>query len=499
MMIHKLKYIILVICSLGIFSSTIAQVYGGEKNDKGISFCQINKNYFLTGITRSYGSGSDDIWMLKVNSEYEVIDDYVLGNWVHYDVPSKILATSQSEIVVCGYSWDAPGTGARGDIVLCKYDTVGNNIWTSYFGGKKNDYSSGLIETKDKGYLLTGINRAEGDRGAAYLIKVNNDGVKEWEQFYNTANKDMGMDVIQCADSSFMVLVNVNTFVGKSANSSEYLSTEATKLMIVKTDKLGNEVWRKFYGGEKFDFGSGIISNGKDYYFVGSSMNNSNGSFDVVLYKINKEGDILLTKNYGGIGYEYGKSIDINEKGEILLGGYSNSFSSDSVPDLFLVKVDSLGNLIWEETYGGSFSDYGEQALFLSGGNNEIGFIGTSTVMKGDKMVTDLFFIKISSDGEQKTGVIAGLQQVSNNYTTSFNVLVYPNPARDQFFIKTSETIIGDNIFKLFDVAGNLIKTEQVLFNPFLVKLGTSISPGVYFYQLESKGSFKSGRIVLND
>ena len=161
--------------------------------------------------------------------------------------------------------------------------------------------------------------------------------------------------------------------------------------------------------------------------------------------------------------------------------------------------MDSLGDIIWEETYGGNYSDYGEQALFLSGGNDEIGFIGTSTVMKQSEFVTDLYFIKISSDGTELGGILTDLNNDIINYDNTYSVSIYPNPARDQFFIKTSGNISGDNTFKLFDVSGKLVKTTKVLANPFLVKLGAKLSPGIYLYQLESKGVVKTGRIVLNN
>ena len=183
----------------------------------------------------------------------------------------------------------------------------------------------------------------------------------------------------------------------------------------------------------------------------------------------------------------------------MLLGGYSNSFSIDSVPDLYLVKVDSLGGVIWEATYGGPYSDYGEQAKFLSGGNNEIGFIGTSSVMKKSILVTDLFFIKIDSYGNKLEEILKVNTSDLNSNSNAFEIAVYPNPARNQFFVKTSDTIRGEKYFKLFDVSGKLIKAEQMLVNPYLVKLGVKLSTGAYIYQVENNGLVKFGRIILND
>ena len=129
----------------------------------------------LTGNTRSFGSGSDDIWLIKVNENF---DSEFHREWggVHNDYAHKIISTKDENVVLIGDSWDAPGS--RTDIVLAKYDLQGNNLWVSHFGNEFNDFTFGIKETSDQGFIITGIKVS--DEGSIFVIKTNSEGVLQW-------------------------------------------------------------------------------------------------------------------------------------------------------------------------------------------------------------------------------------------------------------------------------------------------------------------------------
>ena len=193
----SISFFLLLLCS----NNLLSQFLGGLKNDRGVAFCQYGDGFVLSGSTRSFGAGSEDMWMIKVDANMEDVFHREWGTY-HYDLAADIIATSDNHFLVCGYSWDAPG--GRTSIVLAKYDESGNMVWVSYFGGNHNDYVYSLKEANDGGYLMTGIDRSYGALGAVFLIKTNSSGAKEWAKYYDTPNKDIGMDVVECSDSSFM-------------------------------------------------------------------------------------------------------------------------------------------------------------------------------------------------------------------------------------------------------------------------------------------------------
>ena len=173
------RRIFILLVSLYAFSMSYSQYFGSYFNDTGISFCHSNSSFYLTGTTRSFGAGSEDIWIIKVNDELKN-EFHTEWGGPHYDIAAEIIATSDNNYILTGHSWDAPGSGTT--IILAKYDSTGNNLWVSYFGGKDNDYAFSVIETADYGYLITGTNREAGKEGAAFLIKTDINGVLEWEK-----------------------------------------------------------------------------------------------------------------------------------------------------------------------------------------------------------------------------------------------------------------------------------------------------------------------------
>ena len=98
----------------------------------------------------------------------------------------------------------------------------------SYFGGKSNDVPMDIIETRDNGYVFTGIDETGSKKGKVYLTKINEDGITEWSKKFESERKDLGVSVVECPDSSLIVLINTGAFTGKIANSSEYLDTQRT-------------------------------------------------------------------------------------------------------------------------------------------------------------------------------------------------------------------------------------------------------------------------------
>jgi hypothetical protein len=468
--------------------SSFAQYYGGSKNDKGAAFCQIGDNFFLAGTTRSFGRGSDDIFVVKVTDDWE---DSYRSEWgdIHFDVAGDIIATSDGHYLITGHSWGAPG--GRSTVILAKYNTESQLIWIAYFGAWHNDYVYSVKETQDNGYLITGINRAEGTLGAVFLTKTDQDGSLLWQQFYDTPVKDIGMDVAESSDGSLLILATTSSFINKIANSSEYFSSTASNILVLKTDVLGNEIWRKPFGGIKHDFAKKIISDDADnFYIVGSSLEQTNGSFDVILHKIDVDGNLLWRKNFGGAGYEYGNDIAINNEGELLITGTSSSFSTDEKPDIFVLKLDEYGNEIWSTTLGESESAYGNAGAFLA--NGSIAILGTS---KGNSNKDeDLYFVQLSSSSGDIIKVLN-----KDNTISDVSPNLFPNPTQTYIHIDTKTNNPHTDIhFQLYDISGRLIQEESFQENSTTIHFNNRLAQGIYVYKLILNEKRYQGKIIIN-
>src|SRR6218665_822688 len=135
--------------------------------------------------------------------------------------------------------------------------------------------------------------------------------------------------------------------------SAPNYSTSPTKIYLVKTQASGDTSWTRSYGGLGNEHGASIVQTAAGNYFIGGRTKySSNGQFDFYLMKTNAAGDTLWTKKYGGSGNEEITSIVQSSDGGIVMAGYTESYGNGS-KDMYLVKVDANGNLLWSKTYGG--------------------------------------------------------------------------------------------------------------------------------------------------
>jgi hypothetical protein len=135
-------------------------------------------------------------------------------------------------------------------------------------------------------------------------------------------------------------------------------------MMVIKTDSSGNMKWAKSYGSVAWEEAEAITRSYDGNYFIcGSTTGSGAGSYDILLWKCDTAGNYLWGKTYGGIKTDASYSVHENADGSIVLAGYTNSLGyghtvrGDDSTNVFLMKTDSVGNLIWMESYGSAKQD----------------------------------------------------------------------------------------------------------------------------------------------
>ena len=136
---------------------------------------------------------------------------------------------------------------------------------------------------------------------------------------------------------------------------------------------LSQETWKKTYGGTFHEMGQSITTT-PDGGLVLTGYTSSNdgdfggmnkGDYDIFIIKLDAQGNVLWKKTYGGSKYDYGQSITTTSDGGSVLTG--TTFSNDGDfngmnkgdADIFVIKLDTNGEIQWKKTYGGSGNDYG--------------------------------------------------------------------------------------------------------------------------------------------
>ena len=235
---------------------------------------------------------------------------------------------------------------ASGYAQLIKTDKNGSEEWITNFEGKYGDEAYDAIECNDGGYICTG-----GLSGKTFLIKTDDGGNISWHKTFRRADRKgscWGTDVVEVSDG-YVVL----------ANLGYYGSTEIAAAWLIKTDKNGNELWNRTYGGGEGELvKSLIIADDNCFIFVGSTSSYDIGGIDVWLLKTDSEGNELWNKSYGGYSYDVGFEVKQTEdNGFVIVGRYTPSY--EGFADVCLIKTDSSGNMEWIRYHGGTDQDSG--------------------------------------------------------------------------------------------------------------------------------------------
>ena len=149
--------------------------------------------------------------------------------------------------------------------------------------------------------------------------------------------------------------------------------------------------WTRSYGGPTHDQGDSLVQTfDGGYALIGSTSSYGAGGYDVWLVKTDTCGNVLWDNTYGGTGEDAGRSVIPTVDGGYVLVGHTRSFGAGLFYDVWLVKTDANGVAQWNRTYGGVNGEYGHCILETEDG----GFIMTGTTVSFTAGLNDLWLVK---------------------------------------------------------------------------------------------------------
>ncbi len=150
-------------------------------------------------------------------------------------------------------------------------------------------------------------------------------------------------------------------------------------MLVMKISQLGDLLWSGTFGGAGFEYGKGFCETADSYLIIGYSTSFSNGSRDFYLVKLDKTGNMIWQKTYGGEECDEGIAVIADSAGSYYIAGTSDSYGS-GWEDALLIKTDTSGAVTWENSYGGDRPDFCNSLLFSHDGMPVIGMTTTSFV-----------------------------------------------------------------------------------------------------------------------
>jgi hypothetical protein len=171
------------------------QSYGGASQDAIMDVYRVSEDtYVLTGTSYSLGPGTAGMWVLMIDDDGQVIWEQSHGG-DGADTGWRVLQTSDGGFIVGGFTTSF-GAGSK-DLWLVKLDSEGGYVWDHTYGGTGDDRGYGLAIVPGGGYLLTGYTDSFGAGGTdIYLVMADDEGLPSWTRTYGGPGNEIGYAVI---------------------------------------------------------------------------------------------------------------------------------------------------------------------------------------------------------------------------------------------------------------------------------------------------------------
>ena len=437
----------------------------------------------------------------------------------NYDAFHAVCATADNGYIMTGLTLSYGDT--LGDAIIVKTDSAGNTQFLKIYGGAKVDGGNAILQTADGGYLVVGHSESFSSDCDGIVLKLNANGDSIWERIYGSPDDDAFSAADQTADGGFI-------FAGHSEN----FSAIACDAFLVKTDNNGNVQWQKYLGGAADQTATSIKQTADGGYII-AGRTTITGTDDVLLIKTNINGDTIWTKTFGGADNERAYCVNSTSDGGYIITGGTRSFGAGAY-DFYLIKTDASGNSQWQQTFGGAYDDGAYDVKQTADG----GYIVTGFTKSFGDTLGDIYLVKTDLSGNVMwtkviggggdDGAISVLSTSDGGYaiaghtksfgngdydcflvktdSVGFNVTsvndwepvkdfsVFPNPSNGIFTVASQKEIIT---IEIYTVLGECVYKKDAS-TPLTMTIDLSEqSKGIYFVQIKSGDNASSQKIII--
>jgi hypothetical protein len=385
-------------------------------------------------------------------------------------------------------------TALNNNLFICKLSTDGDYVWAKVFEGVNasfgldikvdgagNVYTTGQfqgITDFDPGVAVYDLAAINGD---VFLSKLDNNGNFVWAIKYTSNGSDSGNGLyIDDADDIYLTGSFKNTIdFDPGAGESNLTSSGESDVFVCKLDSDAGFIWATSFGGMLDDFGNAItVDASHNVYITGNFEGTSDfdpsgavdnvtavGAYDAYVSKFDADGDYHWSRQFGGSTFDFGMSIATDLIGNVYVGGIYQStidfnagagtenYTSVGLRDMFIEKLDEVGNFISVKVFGGTTDDNlqtiqvdEDDNIYVTGSfNGTVDFdpnAGTTNLVSTGQQ--DAFILKLT----QSTASVDENGQIQST--------VYPNPATTQITIQTTENV--ESVL-FYNLQGELVQT----------------------------------------
>lgn len=497
-----------------------------------------------SGVYNLTSNGLLDIFVQKLDAQGNLVWAKNMGG-SEDDEGLSVVVDDVGSVYVAGYyqgqsDFDPnQGTEIRtsnglADIFIQKLDSSGNLIWVNTMGSLGDEKPNRIILNPQGGIYFVGSfeNSMDFDPsidtfnllaslGSTFIQKLTPQGELVWAKNFGNGS---GSYAVSTALDKWGNIYTNGGFLGTAdfdpdTVSTFFLSATGSGLdnFIQKLDSSGNFIWAKSFGGSSFDFVNDIaVDDNGNVYSIGNFNDTidfnpgvgvydliTNGGSDVFIQKLDSLGDFVWAKSFGGVNADYGFTLCLDQQMNLYLSGVYSSIV-DFDPNLGITNLTASGSL-----------DIFIQKLDVNGNLIWVRGIGGNAVAAPNQIKTDtmgalyltgLFTSTVDFDPNQGTNYItsAGVQdafllKIGTSIPSSIfsikkpNIYLYPNPTMDELYISREVNEVSH--IRIIDKLGRMVHTQLIQNSLETINL-KKLPVGIYFLSLSNGKEFITKKII---
>lgn len=301
------------------------------------SVIEINNSFVVSSDLWSIG-GSKTVGLFKYDLSGVLVDGDTLNNYPVLSSSGRLSVINDKIGLLNLIDHTPPFNGSNRDLEFTMFSDVGNEIISVEYGGSLEEFPNRIMGIAENEILIYGSTKSFSDpSGDLYLIKIDTNGMIQWEKTYGGIEMERGFSLNKLADGNFLL------------SGDRRISGSDWNIYLVKVDTFGNVIWEKDYGGPYTDY-AGLSTELNDHSIIICRSVDNNSTYTGYIEKLDGNGNLIWSKflPFIGLSYSYGDPIENSDGTITIIASVKNT---QNVRINKLIKISPLGDTIWTKEY----------------------------------------------------------------------------------------------------------------------------------------------------